>query len=96
MNLLNAILTAIFGALLAPVASWPPWLVLVVVSALAGVGMAWAASGALASLLYEVSATDASVLAAAAAGLALVAGIGAGVPAMRASRVEPVVALRGE
>jgi hypothetical protein len=63
---------------------------------LAGVGMAWAASGALASLLYEVSATDVGVLGAAAAGLALVAAAGAGVPAMRASRVEPVVALRGE
>jgi ABC-type lipoprotein release transport system permease subunit len=50
----------------------------------------------MASLLYEVSATDASVLGAAAAGLAVVAAAGAGVPAMRASRVEPVVALRGE
>ncbi len=40
MNVLNSILTAIFGALLAPLATWPPWLVLVGVSALAGVGMA--------------------------------------------------------
>src|SRR5262245_39219761 len=40
MNLLNGILTSISKALLAPVASWPPWLVLVVISALSGVGMA--------------------------------------------------------
>jgi putative ABC transport system permease protein len=71
-------------------------LVLSAFGILAGMGMAWAASGAMASLLYEVSATDASVLGAAAAGLAVVAAAGAGVPAMRASRVEPVVALRGE
>ena len=40
MNWPNAILTAISGALLAPLASWPPWLVLVGVSALAGIGLA--------------------------------------------------------
>src|SRR5262245_36405364 len=40
MNVLNAILRTISGALLAPVAAWPPWLVLVGFSAIAGVGMA--------------------------------------------------------
>jgi putative ABC transport system permease protein len=63
---------------------------------LAGLGLAWTGSGAIASLLYDVSATDAGVLGAAAAGLGLVAAVGAGVPALRASRVEPIVALRIE
>jgi ABC-type antimicrobial peptide transport system permease subunit len=62
----------------------------------AGLTMAWAASGAIASLLYEVSATDAIVFVAAAAGLAAVAAAGYALPALRASRVEPVAALRAE
>jgi putative ABC transport system permease protein len=63
---------------------------------LVGLVMAWTGSGAMASLLYDVSATDAAVLGGAAAGLALVAAAGAAVPALRASRIEPVVALRLE
>jgi predicted lysophospholipase L1 biosynthesis ABC-type transport system permease subunit len=62
----------------------------------AGVLLAWAASGVLASLLYGVSATDGAVFAAAAAGLAGVTLAGYLVPATRASRVEPVTALRAE
>ena len=50
----------------------------------------------IASLLFEVTATDATVFALAAAGLAAVAFAGYAVPALRASRVEPVTALRAE
>jgi len=61
-----------------------------------GAAVAWAASGVLRSLLYEVSATDATVFAAAALTLAAVTLAGAAVPAARAARVEPVTALRAE
>ena len=62
----------------------------------AGVGIAWATSGVVASLLYEVTATDFTVFAVSALGLAAVACAGYAVPAFRASRVEPVAALRSE
>lgn len=62
----------------------------------AGALLAWAASGVLRSLLYSVSTTDAAVFAAAALGLAAVTLAGYLIPAMRASRVEPVTALRAE
>lgn len=69
-------------------------LLLSAIGILAGATMAWAASGAIASLLFEVSATDPTVFAWSAAGLAAVAAAGYAVPALRASRVEPVAALR--
>jgi putative ABC transport system permease protein len=62
----------------------------------AGALVAWAASGVLRSLLYDVSATDAAVFTAAAVGLAAVTLAGYLLPATRASRVEPVSALRAE
>jgi putative ABC transport system permease protein len=62
----------------------------------AGALLAFAASGVLRSLLYQVSATDPIVFAASAVGLAAIALAGYLVPAARASRVEPVVALRSE
>ena len=62
----------------------------------AGAVLALAASGVLRSLLYDVSATDPTVFAGSAAGLAAVALAGYLIPAARASRVEPVVALRSE
>lgn len=61
-----------------------------------GLAVAWAASSALSGLLYEVSATDARVFVMAAFGLAAVAFAGYLLPAVRASRVEPVTALRSE
>lgn len=57
---------------------------------------AWAASSALAALLFEVSATDATVYAAAAAALAVVALGGLALPSIRAARVAPVEALHAE
>ena len=62
----------------------------------AGALVAWAASGVLRTLLYDVSATDAAVFATAALGLAAVTLAGYLIPATRASRVQPVTALRAE
>lgn len=62
----------------------------------AGAVMAMAASGVLRTLLYDVSATDPLVFAGSALGLAAVALAGYLIPATRAARVEPVVALRSE
>ena len=61
-----------------------------------GAILAFAASGVLRSLLYQVSATDPIVFAGSACGLAAIALAGYLIPAARASRVEPVVALRSE
>ena len=62
----------------------------------AGAILALAVSGVLRSLLYQVSATDPLVFAGSALGLAAIALAGYLIPAARASRVEPVVALRSE
>jgi putative ABC transport system permease protein len=62
----------------------------------AGVVLALAASGVLGALLYDVRATDPVVFLFSALGLATVALAGYLIPAMRAARVEPVTALRGE
>lgn len=62
----------------------------------AGAIVAFAASGVLGTLLYDVSATDPSVFLVSAAGLAVIALAGYFIPAARAARVEPVVALRSE
>jgi putative ABC transport system permease protein len=62
----------------------------------AGAVLAFAASGVLGTLLYEVSARDTSVFAGSAIGLAAVAIAGYLIPAARAARVEPVTALRSE
>jgi putative ABC transport system permease protein len=62
----------------------------------AGVGGAIATSRLLQALLYQVSPTDPLVLTATAAGITVAALLGYMLPAMRASRVEPAVALRAE
>jgi predicted permease len=62
----------------------------------AGAVIAFAASGVLRSLLYQVSATDPIVFAGSALGLAGIAVAGYVIPAARAARVEPVTALRSE
>jgi putative ABC transport system permease protein len=67
---------------------------------LAGVVLGGAAALALGSvlrsLLFDVSPRDPATLAAIAAGLACVAIVASAVPALRATRVDPLVALRAE
>jgi predicted lysophospholipase L1 biosynthesis ABC-type transport system permease subunit len=60
----------------------------------AGLAGAWGVSSLVASLLYEMSATDARVYAAVALFVAAVAALAAWPPARRAARVEPMRALR--
>jgi ABC-type antimicrobial peptide transport system permease subunit len=69
---------------------------------LTGIGMvlglvgAWALSRTLASLLYGVSTTDPLTFAATAALLCAISVLATWIPARRAARVDPVVALRAE
>jgi len=69
---------------------------LVALGVVIGVPAALALTRALATLLYDVTPTDASVLGAVIASLFLVALAAAVVPAWRASHVDPLVALRYE
>jgi ABC-type antimicrobial peptide transport system permease subunit len=62
----------------------------------AGLVIALAFAGVLRTLLYDVSPRDPLVFTGSAAGLAAVALAGYLIPAARASRVEPVTALRGD
>jgi ABC-type antimicrobial peptide transport system permease subunit len=62
----------------------------------AGAVISLLAAGVIRSLLYDVDARDPMVFVGSAVGLAAIALAGYLVPASRASRVEPVVALRSE
>jgi putative ABC transport system permease protein len=57
---------------------------------------AWAISRAIASLLFDVSAADPLTFAVTALALAGVAGLACTVPAIRATRIDPLIALRSE
>ena len=76
------------------------WLVLRGTFGLVGVGVmlglpaAWAASRLIATMLFGLSPTDPVTVAFATAVLMLVAALAAYLPARRASRVDPIVALR--
>ena len=65
-------------------------------SVLAGIGGALALTRLLASLLYGVHANDPAMIFAAVAALAIVCAVAAWIPARRASRLDPMVALREE
>ena len=69
-------------------------------SVLGGIGLglfaAWAAAGLIGSLLYQVSTTDAGTYGAVAAVLLIAAAAALGIPTLRATRINPSVALRSE
>jgi putative ABC transport system permease protein len=69
---------------------------LTAIGALAGLLLALSTSAALESLLYEVSARDPLVLSAAPLLLLVVAGVSSYLPAVRATRVDPVESFRAE
>jgi predicted permease len=71
-------------------------LLVTLLGAAIGVGVAFAATRVLESLLYGVTARDPMTLAGAALALLVVAALAAAVPAWRASRVHPMAALRYE
>jgi len=66
------------------------------IGAIVGLGMALGLHGFLQSLLFEISGTDPVTLGLATALLLMVASMASYVPARRASRLDPVVALREE
>jgi ABC-type antimicrobial peptide transport system permease subunit len=71
-------------------------LVLVVVGVVAGVGGVLLAGRLVASLLFELAPTDPATIAQAAAVLILVSAVAGYLPARRAVRVDPLVALQDE
>jgi putative ABC transport system permease protein len=71
-------------------------LALVAVGVVVGLGIAVALGGYLASLLYGVSPTDPVTLAVVTALLVAVAALASYIPALRAARVDPMVALKYE
>jgi predicted permease len=71
-------------------------LTIVGIGLIAGVLAVFATTRLLVALLFGVSGTDPVTLAAAVVMLTAIAGLASAVPAWRASRVEPIVALKGE
>jgi predicted permease len=69
---------------------------LVAVGAIAGIPAAWAASRLVSSMLFGIKGTDPMTIASAASLLIAVGILAASIPAIRATRVDPMVALRHE
>jgi putative ABC transport system permease protein len=69
---------------------------LAVIGIVAGAALAAAASRAIATMLFGLEATDVPTYAMVVAGVLLAVGFAAGLPALRASRVSPLGALRSE
>ncbi len=82
------------GALIAMIVRETGWLVLL--GLIAGSAVSAGALRLITSRLYGLSPTDPLTFTGAIAGLALVAGLATWLPAYRASRVDPLVALRQE
>ena len=68
----------------------------VTVGVIVGLGLAWASTRTLGSLLYEVEALDLATFLAVPGLLMAVATLGLVVPAVRAGRVDPAITLREE
>lgn len=68
----------------------------VVIGLAAGMALAWAGGRIINAQLFDVSAGDPRVLTAAALAVLMVGGVAAWLPARRAARIEPVIALRAE
>ncbi len=73
-----------------------PSLRVIVVGIIAGIGLALASGRVMASLLFETSASDPAVLILTGAALGVVAGIAGFVPALRATKINPVTALQAD
>jgi putative ABC transport system permease protein len=69
---------------------------LAIVGVAAGAGGAWVLTRLMQKLLFGVEPSDPLTFAAVALLLTAVAGIAAGIPALRATRVDPMLALRSE
>jgi ABC-type antimicrobial peptide transport system permease subunit len=68
---------------------------MILVGLVVGHGFAWALSGTLSELLFGVSPTDVSTLAAVVGLLVIVGLIASAIPSWRATRIDPAVILRG-
>jgi putative ABC transport system permease protein len=71
-------------------------LALAIAGIVLGVGLALGASSAIAGLLYETQATDPTTFLVISATLLIVAGVASLAPALRATRVDPIVVLRDQ
>ena len=71
-------------------------LTLIAAGIVAGVAVSFALSRVLQAMLFEVGRADPLTLAAAAAAFAAVALLACALPAIRAARVDPAAALKGE
>jgi predicted permease len=68
----------------------------VVIGLAAGTGLAWAGGRMLSAQLFDINAGDTRVFVGASLGLLLVGGLAAWIPARRAARIDPAIALRAE
>lgn len=71
-------------------------LLVVAIALTAGTGLAWVGGRILSAQLFDVTPGDPRVFAGAVLGLLVVAGAAAWIPARRAARIDPVIALRAE
>ena len=71
-------------------------LIITVIGAVVGISGAAGASRYLASLLYNVKPSDPMIFGAVTATLIVVAALASYLPARRAARIDPLVAMRGE
>jgi ABC-type antimicrobial peptide transport system permease subunit len=71
-------------------------LLVVAAGLIAGMALAWAGGRALNAQLFDVTADDPRILACAACTLLVMGSLAVWFPALRAARIDPIVALRTE